>query len=442
MRGNGNFMRFEPFEPKTERAAEKNAFMTNTSKLLDSLLSAENYDRQIRPGFGGPPTIVLTDIEIRSFGSISETDMLFSMDCYFRQTWFDRRLSFKSGNLTVLSMDWKFLQKVWTPDTYFLNGKSSYLHKVSVPNKFVRVRYDGQLKYSMRLTIQTNCPMHLRKYPLDKQACPLIIGSFAYTSKDVLYQWNGPNPVAVADDVTLSQYDYLNITLLNSTDSKGTSSLLARFILRRRRGYFILQIYAPCAMIVGASWVSFWINKSDAPGRVAVGATTVLTLVTMGFGGRSSLPRVAYATAIDWFVILCFSFVFAAMVEYACVNVVDRNDLMALQKALKLQQEKEQAQASGTHMENGDDLTAISECDTEERPLNQPPKFRPFRWKKKKRYREIATRIDEMCIPDRGSRIDAYARVLFPLAFAVFNLLYWTLYLYTIDDEIPEDTIF
>lgn len=79
---------------------------------------------------------------------------------------------------------------------------------------------------------------------------------------------------------------------------------------------------------------------------VLIGATTVLTLVTMGFGGRSSLPRVAYATAIDWFVILCFSFVFAAMVEYACVNVVDRNDLLKLQRALKQQQECDNAQVN------------------------------------------------------------------------------------------------
>ncbi|XP_071043682.1 gamma-aminobutyric acid receptor subunit alpha-2-like isoform X2 [Parasteatoda tepidariorum] len=414
--------------------------MTNTSKLLESLLSAENYDKQIRPGFGGSPTVIDTDIEIRSFGSISETDMLFSIDCYFRQTWFDTRLKFRSGNLTVLSMDWKFLQRIWTPDTYFLNGKSSYLHKVSAPNKFVRVRNDGQLKYSMRLTIQTNCPMHLRKYPLDKQACPLVIGSFAYTSNDVRYQWRGETPVIVADDVTLSQYDYLNITLANHTEVKprGTSSLLARFILKRRRGYFILQIYAPCAMIVGASWVSFWINKSDAPGRVAVGATTVLTLVTMGFGGRSSLPRVAYATAIDWFVILCFSFVFAAMVEYACVNVVDRNDLIKLQRALKLQQDKESIPE--THKENGDELTVAGiSCDNEKKSETFFKRFRPFRWKKKKRYREINTNIQTSWTRDRGSRIDGYARILFPCAFALFNILYWTLYLYTIDDEIPDD---
>ncbi|GIY82381.1 gamma-aminobutyric acid receptor subunit alpha-6 [Caerostris extrusa] len=179
----------------------------------------------------------------------------------------------------------------------------------------------------------------------------------------------------------------------------STSSLLARFILRRRRGYFILQIYAPCAMIVGASWVSFWINKSDAPGRVAVGATTVLTLVTMGFGGRSSLPRVAYATAIDWFVILCFSFSYLLL----WWNM----------------------RASGASKENGEDLTAISEsCDTEEKPVICHQKFRPFRWKKKKkRYREISTQMEDPYALDRGSRIDAYARVLFPWPLVCSNLL-------------------
>ena len=37
-----------------------------------------------------------------------------------------------------LPMNWKFLSKIWRPDTYFLNGKDSYLHKVVVPNRFIR----------------------------------------------------------------------------------------------------------------------------------------------------------------------------------------------------------------------------------------------------------------------------------------------------------------
>lgn len=44
--------------------------------------------------------------------------------------------------------------------------------------------------------------------------------SVAYTARDVLYEWKWPHPVAVANDVTLSQYDYLNITLSNRTEGE------------------------------------------------------------------------------------------------------------------------------------------------------------------------------------------------------------------------------
>ncbi|KAK8733521.1 hypothetical protein OTU49_006340 [Cherax quadricarinatus] len=54
------------------------------------------------------------------------------------------------------------------------------------------------------------------------------------------------------------------------------------------------------------------------------GVTTVLSMTTLGFGGRSAWPAVSYATALDYFVILCFAFVFAAVLEFACINFVER----------------------------------------------------------------------------------------------------------------------
>lgn len=56
----------------------------------------------------------------------------------------------------------------------------------------------------------------------------------------------------------------------------------------------------------------------------APGVTTVLSMTTLGFGGRSAWPAVSYATALDYFVILCFAFVFAAVLEFACINFMER----------------------------------------------------------------------------------------------------------------------
>ena len=68
--------------------------------------------------------------------------------------------------------------------------------------------------------------------------------------------------------------------------------LWAVFIFERRLGYAFIQIYAPTVLIVMLSWLSFWISKDAIPARVALGVTTVLTIVTLMGSFRSSVPKV------------------------------------------------------------------------------------------------------------------------------------------------------
>lgn len=43
-------------------------------------------------------------------------------------------------------------------------------------------------------------------------------------------------------------------------------------------------------------------------------------MTTISTGVRSSLPRISYVKAIDVYLVMCFVFVFAALLEYAAVN--------------------------------------------------------------------------------------------------------------------------
>jgi hypothetical protein len=52
------------------------------------------------------------------------------------------------------------------------------------------------------------------------------------------------------------------------------SILHIEFVLKREIGYYLLQIYLPCYLIVIISWVSFWINKDASPARVSLGRLT------------------------------------------------------------------------------------------------------------------------------------------------------------------------
>lgn len=50
------------------------------------------------------------------------------------------------------------------------------------------------------------------------------------------------------------------------------------FDLSRRMGYFTIQTYIPCTLIVVLSWVSFWINKDAVPARTSLGETQFFVL--------------------------------------------------------------------------------------------------------------------------------------------------------------------
>ncbi|XP_063224796.1 uncharacterized protein LOC134532308 [Bacillus rossius redtenbacheri] len=306
----------------------------NVTAMLDALLDKTRYDKRIRPLFGGPPVKITANMVVKSMGSVSDTDESYTMDIYFRQVWQDPRLTFSLPGRDMLSFTWLFMGLIWKPDTYFMNGKKSHLHRITVPNTFFRLRKDGFITYSMRLTVQASCPMHLRRFPLDSQKCPLFISSYGYKTSDVMYNWTDTHSdanVSIEPTLEIAQYDLASVqTMDHSVVYRGESGkdeysmLKVMFHFKRHTGFFMLQVYVPCGLIVCCSWVSFWIDPDAVPARVSLGVTTALSLTSMGFGGKAQMPKVSYPTALDWFVILCFSFVFAVMIEYAIINFLDK----------------------------------------------------------------------------------------------------------------------
>uniref|UniRef100_A0A8C5SIC1 Gamma-aminobutyric acid type A receptor subunit alpha5 n=1 Tax=Laticauda laticaudata TaxID=8630 RepID=A0A8C5SIC1_LATLA len=121
-------------------------------------------------------TEVKTDIYVTSFGPVSDTEMEYTIDVFFRQSWKDERLRFK-GPMQRLPLNNLLASKIWTPDTFFHNGKKSIAHNMTTPNKLLRLEDDGTLLYTMRLTISAECPMQLEDFPMDAHACPLKFGS-------------------------------------------------------------------------------------------------------------------------------------------------------------------------------------------------------------------------------------------------------------------------
>ncbi|KAK2517409.1 hypothetical protein Q9233_013152 [Columba guinea] len=481
--------------PTAPGKEDANDNITIFTRILDGLL--DGYDNRLRPGLGERITQVKTDIYVTSFGPVSDTEMEYTIDVFFRQSWKDERLRFK-GPMQRLPLNNLLASKIWTPDTFFHNGKKSIAHNMTTPNKLLRLEDDGTLLYTMRLTISAECPMQLEDFPMDAHACPLKFGSYAYPNSEVIYVWTNTTTtsVVVAEDGSrLNQYHLMGQTvgtenISTSTGDKtvgkakifkvkftiiaalfsamnGSSPLAfivakkkiqrmcwdisyklvlllrarkpsspgceytimtAHFHLKRKIGYFVIQTYLPCIMTVILSQVSFWLNRESVPARTVFGVTTVLTMTTLSISARNSLPKVAYATAMDWFIAVCYAFVFSALIEFATVNYFTKRSWAwdgkkALEAAKIKKKERDLLRNKSTNTYSTGKMTPAPNMPKDSAPsvisnaASAPVKSAEEKpAESKKTYNSI-------------SKIDKMSRIIFPVLFGTFNLVYWATYL-------------
>ncbi|XP_041463963.1 gamma-aminobutyric acid receptor subunit beta-2-like isoform X1 [Lytechinus variegatus] len=433
---------------------------------------------------------------------------------YFRQHWKDERLSYDPclGNV---SLNGRLADSIWVPDTYFPNDKRSFVHDVTVTNRLLRFHYDGTITYGMRITTVASCYMDLVHYPMDEQNCSLEIESYGYTTADVNLVWKyGDDSLEGVSNIEMAQFtlsDYKLIVKMQNFSTGAHSSphverydevernprtrrssyprLALTFRIKRNVGFFFLQTYLPSILLVMLSWVSFWINHEATSARVSLGITTVLTMTTISTAVRQSLPRISYVKSIDIYVITCYSFVFAALVEYAIVNFhywseqkkkvkeahgiknnpssnsnnkkqpevrYDQLQQFNPQVALRLSQlDSEEDNVDDGDMKNSIGLDAINGNDRCHRrtSLTYRPQHRSTtqnnarnstsygprytnvnpsltrRRKKKPKKIRVLPKIRNVNTVDRVSRI------LFPFLFLVFNVLYWVGYLYVLPNK-------
>ncbi|XP_048050795.1 glycine receptor subunit alpha-2 [Megalobrama amblycephala] len=387
------------------------------SDFLDKLMGrTSGYDARIRPNFKGPPVNVTCNIFINSFGSVTETTMDYRVNIFLRQKWNDPRLAYSEYPDSSLDLDPSMLDSIWKPDLFFANEKGANFHDVTTDNKLLRIFKDGTVLYSIRLTLILSCPMDLKNFPMDVQTCTMQLESFGYTMNDLIFEWLDKGPVQVADGLTLPQFiirDEKDLGYCTKHYNTGKFTCIeVKFHLERQMGYYLIQMYIPSLLIVILSWVSFWINMDAAPARVALGITTVLTMTTQSSGSRASLPKVSYVKAIDIWMAVCLLFVFAALLEYAGVNFVSRQqkEFLRLKRRQRRNQKEDELQDGRF---SGYNSAAVKSAATN--TVQQPSILKD-------------TEVNRKKFVDRAKRIDTISRAAFPLVFLIFNIFYWITY--------------
>ncbi|XP_063541386.1 glutamate-gated chloride channel isoform X4 [Cydia strobilella] len=413
-------------------------FREKEKQILDQILGPGRYDARIRPsGINGTdgPAVVSVNIFVRSISKIDDVTMEYSVQLTFREQWLDERLKFNNlgGRLKYLTLT--EANRVWMPDLFFSNEKEGHFHNIIMPNVYIRIFPNGNVLYSIRISLTLSCPMNLKLYPLDKQTCSLRMASYGWTTDDLVFLWKEGDPVQVVKNLHLPRFtlekfltDYCN----SKTNTGEYSCLKVDLLFKREFSYYLIQIYIPCCMLVIVSWVSFWLDQGAVPARVSLGVTTLLTMATQTSGINASLPPVSYTKAIDVWTGVCLTFVFGALLEFALVNYASRSN----KHRENMKKTRREMEAATANLDAASDL-----LDTDS---NATFAMKPLRGGETKMRqcevhmnpaRKNCCRLWMSKFPTRSKRIDVISRITFPLVFALFNLAYWSTYLFRDEDE-------
>ncbi|XP_068691246.1 gamma-aminobutyric acid receptor subunit beta-like isoform X1 [Montipora foliosa] len=296
---------------------------------LDRLFTT--YDKDVRPNHGVGRLLIEVDLYVESFANIAEADMEYTVFGYLRHHWTDKRLAGKFQDPVLLKGT--TIERAWLPDTYISNAReSNFPQKDSESQSSLLVSSDGGLFYSKGVKIVASCDMRLEDFPMDTQECALFFSSYGYGVKDIIYKWK--RDTATVEKTHIAQFvvNHVQIDSTNVTYESGNfTQLVIRFSFKRRIGYYVIQVYLPASLMVAISWIVFWLDQDDMGGRVGLGITTILTIMFLLGSVNTSLPRVSYPKAIDWFLIASFLMVFLVLAECIVVYILrpkkdDKND--------------------------------------------------------------------------------------------------------------------
>ncbi|VDK87347.1 unnamed protein product [Litomosoides sigmodontis] len=306
----------------------------NDSFILETIL--KKYNRHKIPG---DSVTVQVEVWVQEITTISDITSDFQLDIYISEMWLDPALDYSwmqpcKYNLSLNSV---LLEKLWTPNSCFVNSKTADIHRSPFPNIFLMIYSNGSVWTNYRLKLQGPCTMDLTRFPFDNVTCSLTFESFNYNTDEVEMVWSPLGVSKMREKMELADYELTGIENLRKTEPYPAGfwhELTMIFHFKRRAGWYILQAYLPTYLTICISWISFALGSKAIPARTMLGVNSLLAM-TFQFGNIiRNLPRVSYVKAIDVWMLSCMTFVFCSLLELAWVGYLSREELEVLKPVI------------------------------------------------------------------------------------------------------------
>ncbi|GJQ80112.1 hypothetical protein Trydic_g19393 [Trypoxylus dichotomus] len=431
-------------EPEDCIYNDKKIAELNANQLIMRLTEECRYDRLTnpRPSNGGP-LVVRIHLDIKHIDLLDNE--LYKIDAVVKYRYTDHRLKFehvspKRGKVKGRDLIQK---RIWIPEIAVLNKVDAKVMGLEGKDVFASISPQGEVVYAFRSLITPYCDMDFRKFPFDRQNCTLDFQSLISNKDELLVLWD-KEAVKLPEHITGFQLLNFNtsndpLRTLNTIDDNldgHHSTVRFNFRVAREVGHYLLDYFIPSILLVGTSWITFWLQADASPPRTTLGTSTMLTFITLATAQTKSLPKVSYIKISEIWFLGCVMFILASLVEFAFVNLIFRrkkncelkkvNSKYVFKCTLTPSLARNELY-NNMGLLNGDN-PAIESMATKGTNCDEPilrgshhnivegePEMNNYRvtWTTMT-PKEVANWIDTRC------------RVVFPLAFLIFNLFFWS----------------
>jgi len=279
----------------------------------------ENYDRRVRPNAGGPPVTVKLSVYVLNIPYINfgKHGMEITVDMYFRQFWDDPRLQIdKSLNMPKILGEKEIVDKIWVPDTFFVNEHSSLAKE-----NFLRIS-DGEVLWSQRMQVTFTTSGDYSRFPFDSQVFPLEFESFKYTSKDVRFGWKlGSHSVQLSPGLgftDLSIVGHRQMEVVTSLDTGDYSRLWIEIQVDRNSTFYFSILFVPLFLITIISFTTFWMDINQ---RLVFLLVLNISIIGYKLWFRvSMLPPVSYSVCAVEYIDMCLAITLLVLIENIAIT--------------------------------------------------------------------------------------------------------------------------
>lgn len=283
--------------------------------MLLTLCIATNSHAQSGTLLAPPDT--QTEVEIQvviiDLNFIDSSQQMFTANVAMVARWHDHRLANSVKEATFVPID-----QIWNPGLQVLNQQRI----MTTMARGAVVFPDGTVLQRQRVWGDFSQPLDLHDFPLDRQTFEVRLGAAGYGPEQIKFVAAKDRPSGIANHLSLSDWEIIGHELDFSSYQafeglKPMASVAFKFTADRLRGYYVMKILLPLLLIVGMSFLVYWIPLSQTSSRISVSVTSMLTLIAYRFMIGGLLPKVSYMTRLDNFVMLSTLLVFITLLVAA-----------------------------------------------------------------------------------------------------------------------------